>query len=149
MSGRLSSHLITQLLLAVALAIPLAVFAAPAKMKAIVVQSGSTGTAALQIRSIDTPKPGPNQLLIQVYAAEMNPVDWKRATAGSVPGFDAAGIVEAVGPGVTTFKPGDAVVARAEGAYAQFVVASLDSVVLKPRTFTFEQAAGIPVAGIA
>jgi hypothetical protein len=60
-----------------------------------------------------------------------------------------AGIVDAVGPGVTTFKPGDAVVARADGAYAQYVLATLDSVVLKPGSFTFGQAAGIPVAGIA
>jgi hypothetical protein len=118
-------------------------------MLAIVLQSVSTGPVALQLRSIDTPKPGPDQVLIQVYAAGVNPVDWKRAAAGGVPGFDAAGIVDAVGPGVTTFKPGDAVVARANGAYAQYVLATLDSVVLKPGSFTFGQAAGITVAGIA
>jgi NADPH:quinone reductase-like Zn-dependent oxidoreductase len=56
-------------------------------MQAIVVQPGSTGAAALQLRSIDTPKPGSDQVLIQIYAAGVNPVDWKRAAAGSVLGF--------------------------------------------------------------
>jgi NADPH:quinone reductase-like Zn-dependent oxidoreductase len=53
------------------------------------------------------------------------------------------------GPASRRSNPYDAVVARADGAYAQYVLATLDSVVLKPKSFTFEQAAGIPVAGIA
>lgn len=119
--------------------------AAPAKMQAIVVERPDV----LTLRTIDTPKPAAGQVLIRVHAAGVNPVDWKSAAVGAVPGYDAAGIIDSVGTDITTFKPGDAVVARAIGAYAQFAVANLDSVVLKPKTFTFEQAAGIPVAGIA
>lgn len=137
------------LILACTLGLSAGALAAPAKMQAIVVQGGATGSAALQIKTIDTPQPGPNQVLIQVYAAGVNPVDWKTAAAGNIPGFDAAGIVDAVGANVTGFKPGDAVVARANGSYAQYTVANLDSVVHKPTSFSFEQAAGIPVAGIA
>jgi NADPH:quinone reductase-like Zn-dependent oxidoreductase len=86
-------------------------------------------------------------VLIRVYAAGVNPVDWKRDLR--IPGYDAAGVIASVGPGVTAFKPGDAVLARAEAAYAQYAVAEADLTVPKPRDFTFEQAAGVPVAGIA
>lgn len=149
MSRHHSPIRLAPMLLACALGLPFTVLAAPAKMQAIVVQEGSAGPVALQLKTIDTPTPGPNQVLIQVYAAGVNPVDWKSATAGRVPGFDAAGIVDTIGTGVTAFKPGDAVVTRANGAYAEYVVANLDSLVLKPNSFSFEQAAGIPVAGIA
>jgi NADPH:quinone reductase-like Zn-dependent oxidoreductase len=89
----------------------------------------------------------------------VNPVDWKRRPAelklpsGSVlppiPGFDAAGVVDSVGPGVTAFKAGDAIVARVTGAFAQYVVVDVDAIARKPRGYTFEQAAGIPIAGVA
>jgi NADPH2:quinone reductase len=89
----------------------------------------------------------------------VNPVDWKRKPApitlpsGSVlpaiPGYDAAGVVDSVGSGVTAFKVGDAVVARVSGAFAQYVVADVDQTVPKPKRFTFEQASGIPIAGMA
>ncbi len=77
----------------------------------------------------------------------MNPVDWKRDLR--IPGYDAAGVIDSVGPGVTAFKPGDAVLARADGAYAEYAVADVDVTIAKPKGFTFEQAAGVPVAGIA
>ncbi len=67
------------------------------------------------------------------------------------PGNDVSGVVAAVGPGVTAFKVGDAVVAALQpsggGAYAEYAVANVDSTVLKPKNFTYEQAAGIPTAG--
>jgi NADPH:quinone reductase-like Zn-dependent oxidoreductase len=67
----------------------------------------------------------------------------------AIPGYDAAGVVEALGKGVTAFKVGDAVVGRVNGAFAQYVVADVVQVVPKPKRFTFEQAAGIPIAGMA
>jgi NADPH:quinone reductase-like Zn-dependent oxidoreductase len=144
------SNFVAQALLLTVLTASLgAAGAPPAKMQAIIVQSQGAGPQSLQLQSVDTPRPGPNQVLIRVYAAGVNPVDWKSATAGAIPGFDNAGVLDTVGAGVTTFKPGDAVVARAAGAYAQYVVAELDSLVRKPGAFTFEQAAGMPVAGIA
>jgi NADPH:quinone reductase-like Zn-dependent oxidoreductase len=132
-------------------------WSAPAKMQAMV-QTGDTA-ASFQLQTVDTPKPGAGQLLIKVYAAAVNPVDWKRKPApislpsGSVlpaiPGYDAAGVVDSVGSGVTAFKVGDAVVARVNGAFAQYVVADLDQIVPKPKRFSFEQASGVPIAGMA
>lgn len=67
------------------------------------------------------------------------------------PGNDVSGVVAAVGPGVTAFKVGDAVVAALQssggGAYAEYAVANVATTVLKPKNFTYEQAAGIPTAG--
>jgi NADPH:quinone reductase-like Zn-dependent oxidoreductase len=116
--------------------------AAPATSQAIV-----QGDKGLALQAVATPVPGAGQVLVKVYAAGVNPVDWKRRA--QVPGFDAAGIVDSVGSGVTRFKPGDAVVARVTGGYAQYALASADDMIPKPRSFTFEQAAGMPVAGIA
>lgn len=132
-------------------------FAAPAKMQAVV-QAGADATS-FQMQAVDTPKPAADQVLIKVYAAAVNPVDWKRRPApvtlpsGSslpaIPGYDAAGIVDSIGPGVTAFKPGDAVVGRVNNAFAQYVVADAAQVIPKPQRFTFEQASGMPIAGMA
>jgi NADPH:quinone reductase-like Zn-dependent oxidoreductase len=151
MSNANVSNRIVQALLAGVLTFPALASAAPARMQAIVAQGAAAGGAVtLQLQTVDTPRPGPDQVLIQVHAAGVNPVDWKSATAGAIPGFDVAGVIDAVGPGVTALKPGDPVVARATGGgYAQYALANLDSLVRKPAAFTFEQAAGIPVAGVA
>ena len=134
-----------------------AVHAAPATMQAIV-QTGADA-ASFQLQTVPAPAPGADQVLIRVYAAAVNPVDWKRRPAPislpsgtqlpAIPGYDAAGIVESVGAGVTAFKAGDAVVGRVNGAFAQYVVAEVAQVVPKPSRFTFEQASGIPIAGMA
>jgi NADPH:quinone reductase-like Zn-dependent oxidoreductase len=114
----------------------------PATSKAIV-RNGQL----LSMQTVPTPRPAAGQVLIRVFAAGVNPVDWKRDL--TIPGYDAAGEIASVGPGVTAFKPGDFVLARAEATYAQYAVAEADQTVLKPGNFTFEQAAGVPVAGIA
>ena len=146
------------MLLASAVAAAPLALAAPEKMQAIV-QGAGTGAEALQMQTVDTPKPGMNQVLMKVYAAAVNPVDWKRQPAAAtlpsgsvlppIPGYDAAGVVDSVGPGVTGIKPGNAIVARVSAAYAQYVVADVETVAAKPRRFTFEQAAGMPIAGVA
>jgi NADPH:quinone reductase-like Zn-dependent oxidoreductase len=118
------------------------VLAAPATMKAVVQTD-----AGLQLQTVDTPRPGAGQVLIRVYAAGVNPVDWKRRAP--IPGFDAAGVIDTVGAGVTAWKAGDAVVARVNAGYAEYAIALADETIRKPATFTFEQAGGIPVAGIA
>jgi NADPH:quinone reductase-like Zn-dependent oxidoreductase len=64
-----------------------------------------------------------------------------------VRGSDVAGIVEAIGPAVTRFKPGDEVFGSAIGSYAEFAAASEDALVLKPAAVTFEQAASVAMAG--
>lgn len=116
--------------------------AAPATSKAIVQTE-----QGLALQTVDTPKPGAGQVLIKIYAVGVNPVDWKRRAR--IPGFDAAGVIDSVGPGVTTFKPGTAVLAQANGSYAEYAVANVEETIRKPKRLTFEQAAGIPIAGIA
>jgi NADPH:quinone reductase-like Zn-dependent oxidoreductase len=116
--------------------------AAPAQMQAMV-----QGDETLSLQTIETPKPAAGQVLIKVYAAGVNPVDWKRKP--KVPGFDVAGVVESVGPGVTNWRAGTAVVAWATGGYAQYAIANADDVVAKPRSFTFAEASGIPIASVA
>ncbi len=145
---------LASVVLALAGTTALPALAAPEKMDAIV-----QNASGLQLQSVDTPKPGANQILIKVYAAGVNPVDWKRRPAqttlpsGSVlppiPGNDVAGVVDAVGSGVTALKVGDAVVARVTGAFAQYTVANVEDVAPKPRRLTFEQAGAMPIAGVA
>jgi NADPH:quinone reductase-like Zn-dependent oxidoreductase len=140
-------------LVATSLASTATALAAPPKMQAIV-QTNGTEIAGLELQTVDTPVPAAGQVLIRVRAAGVNPVDWKRrappqAGGATIPGFDAAGVIDSVGPGVTAFKAGDAVFARVNGSYAQYAAVEADSVVRKPARFSFEQAAGIPVAGLA
>jgi NADPH:quinone reductase-like Zn-dependent oxidoreductase len=135
-----------------------AAMGAPVTMQAIV-QVAANGGDLLQLQTVDTPEPAATEILIKVYAAAVNPVDWKRRPVGNtlpsgavlpaIPGYDAAGVVDSVGSGVTAWKVGDAVVARVNGAYAQYVAVDVATVVAKPRPFTFEQAAGMPIAGMA
>jgi NADPH:quinone reductase-like Zn-dependent oxidoreductase len=67
------------------------------------------------------------------------------------PGFDVAGVIDAVGPGATTWKVGDAVFGALQrsggGGYAEYVLAAATDIARKPKNLTYEQAAGIPVAG--
>ena len=69
----------------------------------------------------------------------------------SVPvrGRDFAGLVEAVGPGVTMLEPGDEVYGEAKGSFAEYAIATLDAIDRKPANLSFEQAAAIPLAGVA
>jgi NADPH:quinone reductase len=127
-------------------------------MKAIVM-TALGGPEVLQLADLPQPAPGPNQLLVRVHAAGVNPLDYKlRKTGamgygpGKVLGFDAAGIVEAIGPGVTAFQPGDRVFyspdTSSNGSYAQYHVANADIVAPMPPGLSFEQAAAIPLAGM-
>lgn len=116
--------------------------AAPATSRAVV-----RVDETLTLQTVPTPVPAEGQVLIRVVAAGVNPVDWKRRA--QIPGFDAAGVVDSVGPGVSAFRPGDAVLARVSGGYAEYALAQASETVAKPAGFTFEQAAGVPVAGIA
>lgn len=116
----------------------------------------------LRLEAIDKPTPKDNEVLIQVQAASVNPVDLHnmlgtpfvvRAMSGlrrpTTPrlGVDFAGRVEAVGPQVTQFQPGDEVFGGRTGAFAEYVVKLETGLVRKPANLTFAQAAAIPVAG--
>ena len=117
----------------------------------------------LQLRDIDKPEIGGHDVLVHVRAAGVNPADWAvmsglpyiarpvyglRKPKNPVRGTDVAGQVEAVGPSVTRFRPGDEVFGWCVGAYAEYASVSEDALALKPATLTFEQAASVPMAGL-
>ncbi len=119
----------------------------------------------LQIREIKKPAPNDDQVLVKVRAVSINPLDWHfiegrpyimRGMMGGMRkpknprlGVDYSGTVEAVGKNVTQFKPGDEVFGNKIGAFAEYLCPRADrAVAMKPANITFEQAAGIPVAGL-
>jgi NADPH:quinone reductase-like Zn-dependent oxidoreductase len=118
----------------------------------------------LRLGDIEKPAPVDNQLLVKVRAASINPFDWHmmRGTpylVKMVAGFpkpkshqlggDFAGTVEAIGPRVTRFKPGDDVFGVSHASYAEYLtVAEPKNVAFKPPALTFEQAAALPIAGL-
>lgn len=116
------------------------------------------GPEVEELRERPVPEPGPGQVLIEVRAAGVNPVDAKirqghmgrRHDLPAPMGREAAGVVTAVGPDVEHFAVGDAVlglVARGEGGFADHALLSAASTVAKPEDIGFEVAATIPVAG--
>lgn len=122
------------------------------------------GPEVMKYGELPDPTPGSGQVLVEVKATSLNPLDWKlragafRMVQGSrlpkVLGSDVAGVVKALGPGVTGFKPGDAVYGTCRifigkpGAQAQLVAAEASQLRHKPEWLTFEQAAALPVAAL-
>ncbi|MFJ7266358.1 NADP-dependent oxidoreductase [Streptomyces sp. NPDC099050] len=118
----------------------------------------------LALTEVPEPKVAPGEVLVRVRAAGVNPVDWKLASGfldsilevryPVIPGWDVAGVVEAVGEDTFDYAVGDEVYGyvRKEwvelGAYAELVSAPVRTIARKPRELTFEQAAGIPLAGL-
>lgn len=107
----------------------------------------------------ETPQPGPNDLLVEVRGVSVNPVDVKLRAAVQpetptprILGFDAAGVVKAVGPGVTKFQPGDEVFYAGDitrpGTNSQFHLVDERIVGRKPVSLNFAEAAGIPLTSI-
>jgi NADPH:quinone reductase-like Zn-dependent oxidoreductase len=136
-------------------------------MKAIVQTQYGAPLNVLQFKEVEKPSPQDNEVLIKVHAASVNAAEWHivrgqpflvRPMVGGIfkpskiiPGADVAGHVEAVGRNVTQFKPGDEVFgdlsAVGWGAFAEYVCAHENALVLKPANITFEQAAAVPLAG--
>ena len=129
-------------------------------MKAIV-QDKYGSADALELRDIDRPEIGDTDVLVHVHAASVHVGDWilmtgtpfvMRMATGlrkpkiPVPGTDIAGTVEAVGAGVTKFRPGDEVFGWGTGAFAEYASASEDHLALKPANLTFEEAAAVGVS---
>ena len=130
-------------------------------MKAVV-QEGYGSADALHVRDIPRPELTEGRVLVRMRAASINALDWHTTHGGllleivsklmrskdePVRGVDLAGVVEAVGPGVTTFKPGDEVFGGAPACFAEYVRAREDRLLLKPRDLSFEQASTVNVAG--
>src|SRR5437588_4727545 len=133
-----------------------------AKMKAAIYTSYGP-PEVVRVAEVEKPVPKDDEVLIKVRAASINPLDWRlmkgeprviRIMAkllkmgGGRPGVDVAGEVEAVGPNVKQFKPGDAVFGGCRGALAEYATTREKSIVTKPDSVTFEQAASVNVAGL-
>jgi NADPH:quinone reductase-like Zn-dependent oxidoreductase len=132
-------------------------------MKAIV-QKKFGPPDVLQFVDIDEPQIGPEDVLVRVHAAALNPHDWHVLRGDPyvarlmgvvgltkpkppVVGVDGAGVVEAVGANVRDVRAGDEVLGRFEGSLAEYARAEADLVVPKPARLTFEQAAAVTMAG--
>ncbi|MGH2826636.1 MAG: NAD(P)-dependent alcohol dehydrogenase [Actinomycetota bacterium] len=135
-------------------------------MKAIV-QDTYGSADVLELRDIDTPETGADEVLVRVRAAGVDRGVWHlmtglpyflrpllpdlglRAPKNPVRGSDVAGVVEAVGKDVTRFKPGDEVFGIGMGSYAEFTRVPEDKLAAKPMNLTFEQAAVVPISGLS
>lgn len=137
--------------------------AVPSTMRAVA-QDRYGGPDVLELRTVPTPTPEEGRVLIEVAAASLNVYDWHmvtgtplmvRALAGvrspkrPIPGADVAGVVAAVGHGVTRLSVGDAVFGDiGAGAFAEYATANERNLVRKPDNVSFEQAAAVPLAAI-
>jgi NADPH:quinone reductase-like Zn-dependent oxidoreductase len=129
------------------------------KMKAIS-QDELGGPEVLKLVTLPTPEPGVSEILIRVHAASVNPIDGANRQTGAfvgqppfVLGWDICGAVEAVGPGVTLYAPGDVVFGmlpfpQGHGAYAEYALGPTRVFVRKPDRLDHVQAAAIPMVGL-
>ncbi len=140
-------------------------------MKAIVQDKYGPPDDVLQLREIEKPVVGDDQVLVRVRAASVHPDVWHVVTGrpyvlrlmgagvlrpkNLVPGTDVAGLVESVGKDVSRFGPGDEVFGetflklqwRNGGAFAEYVSVPQDALALKPQNISFEEAAAVPTSG--
>lgn len=132
-------------------------------MKAVV-QDVYGSADVLHLRDIPKPAPGDGEVLVRVRAAGVDQGVWHLMTGmpylvrifgyglkkPKVPvrGREVAGVVEAVGAGVTRFQPGDDVFGTCEGSFAEFVCAKEALLALKPANLTFDEAAAAPISAV-
>ncbi|MFD5160096.1 NADP-dependent oxidoreductase [Streptomyces hawaiiensis] len=118
------------------------------------------GPEVLREVEIERPVPKPNEVLVRVRAAGVNPTDWKhRATGGFlgeppfVLGWDVSGVVEAVGIGVVAFAPGDEVFGMlpypyGHGSHAEYVIAPVRALARKPAGVDHTRAGALPLVSL-
>ena len=125
----------------------------PTSMKAIRAHDRG-GPEVLRYEDAPVPTPGAGEMLVQVYAAGVNPVDWKVVRGGGrgrnaqssplIPGYDVAGVVRAAGDGAA-FQAGDQVFAFLDlgraGAYAEYAIVRTNEAARKPKSADFVHAA--------
>lgn len=129
-------------------------------MKAMVIREFG-GPEKLLLADMPVPTPAAHEVRVRVRAASLNPVDYKIRQSGSwagipmpaILGYDAAGVVDAVGASVTHLAPGDEVFYSArifgrQGTYAEYHVEDAAIVAKKPLNLSFEEAASLPLAAI-
>lgn len=132
-----------------------------ATMKAVRIHEYG-GPEVLRLEDAPMPVPAAGEVLIRVHAAGINPVDWKiregrlrwrvEHRLPLILGWDVAGVIEVLGPGVTQFTIGDAVYARPDigrdGGYAEYIAVRASEVALKPKSLDFIHAAAVPLAAL-
>ncbi|MFC4714500.1 NADP-dependent oxidoreductase [Planococcus dechangensis] len=130
-------------------------------MKAIVIDQYG-GKEQLKERDVETPSIAENQVLVEVHATSVNPIDWKLREGylkdmlpwefPIILGWDVAGVVREIGSQVTHFHVGDRVFARPattrQGTYAEFVPVDENLLARMPEIMSFEQGAAIPLTGL-
>ncbi|OZM56904.1 NADPH:quinone reductase [Lottiidibacillus patelloidae] len=130
-------------------------------MKAIVIEAYGDKNTLVE-KEIDTPKISEDQVLVEIHATSINPIDWKVREGylkEMIPfefpiilGWDAAGVVVEAGSNVTDFKVGDRVFTRPattnRGTYAEYVAVESNLLAKMPEEMNFEEAASIPLAGL-
>jgi len=129
-------------------------------MRAIVQHAYGPAERVLRLAEVDPPTVGEGEVLVRVRAASVNAGDWRGVTGSPLlvrlsgglrrpknpgVGVDAAGVIEAVGTGVTRLAVGDAVYGMHQGAFAELVAGT--AFVPKPANLSFEEAAAVPAAG--
>lgn len=117
----------------------------------------------LTLKTVPVPEPKPDEVLVQIHAAGVNPADYHMITGtpylvrlmrgvrrpkDSIPGMDIAGVVTEVGADVEGFTVGDRVYGENGEGYAEYVAAPARRLVAIPETMSFEQAAATPIAAI-
>jgi NADPH:quinone reductase-like Zn-dependent oxidoreductase len=132
-----------------------------ATMKAVRIHEFG-GPEVMRYEDVPRPEPGADEVLIRVYAAGVNPIDWKvrsgymkemfRNRLPMILGVDMAGVVEKVGGDITGYKAGDEVYGYLGvphgGTYAEYVAAGASAVAPKPASLDFLQAASMPLVSL-
>ena len=130
-------------------------------MKAVIIENYG-GIDELKYTEIDEPNLKDDDVLIEIAATSVNPIDWKLREGHLkgmlqydfpfILGLDAAGTIKEVGKNVTKFKIGDNVFTRPDitrnGTYAEYVAVDENLVAKKPENLSFEEAASIPLVGL-
>ncbi|MER5841858.1 NADP-dependent oxidoreductase [Streptomyces prasinus] len=122
------------------------------------------GPEVLELTEMPEPRVGPDSVLVKVRAAAVNPVDWKcregyldqllAPVFPVIPGWDVSGVVVRPGAAVPEFAAGDEVIGYvredflSRGTFAEYVAAPVRALARKPRNLSFEEAAGLPLAGL-
>jgi NADPH:quinone reductase-like Zn-dependent oxidoreductase len=133
-----------------------------ATIRAIVRHGFGSPDDVVHLRLVDPPVPGEGEVLVRVRAAGVGIGDWLEVRGypyfarpgygrprDVVAGNELAGVVEAVGPGIRSLRVGEEVFGSARGTFAELVAADEATIAPKPSNLTFEQAAGVPISGVA
>ncbi|WP_075038370.1 NADP-dependent oxidoreductase [Halobacillus dabanensis] len=130
-------------------------------MKAIVIEQYGNKDQLIE-KEMKYPVPKENQVIVEMHATSINPIDWKLREGylkemldfdfPIILGWDAAGVVTEVGAAVTNFSEGDRVFARPEttrfGTYAEYTAIDEHLLAHLPENISFEEAAAVPLAGL-